>query len=208
MRAFVIWIGILIFTAYYYAFYCFDFVYTFVYPLYLAIMGLATYSFIGLLTSVDLNSFQQRVGDKIPVRLISVVLGMTILFTPIWLAMMWQGIKTQQVGTTDLVFVLDLPFLIPACALAAVQLWRRRPFGYFVSGPLLFKATVSGLLLTGGELLKMQRGLAPALDQLALYLILAVVGMVSLVQYLRNLQDAPRQATETTVLQPISPQRS
>jgi hypothetical protein len=191
LRAFVIWVGLLVYTIYYYAFYCFGFVYTNVYSLYLALMGLAAYSLIGLLTSVDLQFFRQHVSDKMPVRLISGVLGMTVLFTPIWLGMLVQGIKTQQVGTTDLVFVLDLPFLIPACTFAAVQIWRRQPLGYLLSGPLLFKATISGVLLTGGEFLKMQRGLPPAYDQLAMYLFLATVGSIGFVQYMRNLQMEP-----------------
>jgi hypothetical protein len=196
LRAFVLWAGLLIYVAYYYAFYCFGFVYTVFYPLYLLLMGLATYSLIGMLTSVDLPRFRQHVGNQMPVRLISGVLAMTLLFIPIWLSIMFQGIRTQQAGTTDLVFVLDLPFLIPACVLAAVQIWRRRPLGYLLSGPLLFKATVSGILLTGGEFLKMQWGLPPALDQLAMYLFLAVVGSIGLVLYMRNLQAGQAQTTE------------
>ncbi|MCC6456370.1 MAG: hypothetical protein IT328_15555 [Caldilineaceae bacterium] len=193
LRAFVIWNGLLVYAAYYYAFYCFGFVYTLYYPLYLAVMGLATFSLVGLSSNVDLQFFRARVSERMPVRLVSGVLGMTVLFVPIWLSMMFQGIRTGQVGTTDLVFVLDLAFLIPACVFAAVQIWRRRPVGYLFSGPLLFKATVSGILLMGGEFLKMQRGLPPALDQLAMYLFLATVGLVGLVLYLRNLGDVPEQ---------------
>lgn len=189
LRAFVLWVGIMIYVAYYYAFYAFDFVYTLYYPLYLALIGLATYSLIGLLGSLDWQRFVQHIGPKMPVRLIGIVLGITVLFTPIWLGMIWQGIQTQQKGATDLVFVLDLPFLIPACALAALQIWRRRPLGYLLSGPLLFKAAISGILLTGGEVLKMQRGLSPALDQLPIYLFLALVGSWGFVQYMRHLRD-------------------
>jgi hypothetical protein len=201
LRAFILWAGLLIYVAYYYAFYCFGFVYTVFYPLYLMLMGLATFSLIGMLARVDLQRFHRHVGDKMPVRLVSGVLAMTLLFVPIWLSIMFHGIRTQQAGTTDLVFVLDLPFLIPACALAAVQIWRRRPLGYLLSGPLLFKAAVSGILLTGGEFLKIQQGLPPALDQLAMYLFLAVVGSTGLVLYMRNLQDGQAQTTEFSSLE-------
>jgi hypothetical protein len=203
LRAFVIWNGLLIYAAYYYAFYCFGFVYTVYYPLYLAVMGLATFSFIGLLSSADLQFFREHVGERMPVRLISGVLGITVLFVPIWLSMMFRGIRTQQAGTTDLVFVLDLAFLIPACAFTAVQIWRRRPVGYVLSGPLLFKATVSGILLTGGEFLKMQRGLPPAPDQLSMYLFLAIVGLVGLVLYMRNLEDVPGQKGAQAAMRPL-----
>jgi hypothetical protein len=189
LRAFVLWLGILIYAAYYYAFYCFGYVYTAYYPLYLAVMGLATYTLAGLLGNVNLRFFRQHVGDKMPVRLIASVLGMTALFIPLWLTMLVQRINTQQAATTDLVFVLDLPFLIPACLVAALKIWQHRPFGYLLSGPLLFKASLSGMLLTGGEFMKTQLGQSPAFDQLALYLFLAIVGAIGLFCYLRNLHS-------------------
>jgi hypothetical protein len=195
-RALVIWTGLLVYVLYYYAFYVFDLVYTVFYPLYLALIGLSSCSLIGLLTGVDLERFRQRVSDRMPVRLLAVVLGMTLLFVPIWLIMLARGIAAGQPGETDLVFVFDLPFLIPACLFAAVQIWRRRTVGYLLGGPLLFKAVTSGLLLTGGELLKMQRGIPPALEQLAMYLFLGTVGAVGLLFYLRNLDASERPQAE------------
>ena len=60
--------------------------------------------------------------------------------------------------------MLDLSFLIPAYAVAVVQIWRRKAIGDLLGSPLLFKAAVSGILLTGGELMKIQRGFMPAID--------------------------------------------
>jgi hypothetical protein len=208
LRAFVVWCGLLVYVAYYYAFYAFGFVYTVFYPLYLALVGLASYSLIGLLASVDLEAFRARVDDRMPVRFIGVVLGTAVFFVPIWLGMMVQRIAAQQPAETDLVFVFDLCFLIPAIVFAAVQIWRRRPIGYLLSGVLLIKATVSGLLLTGGEFLKMQRGLPPALDQLAMYVFLGVVGLLGLVFYMRNLHEQPGQEAHRKALRPLSQPRA
>jgi hypothetical protein len=208
LRAFVIWAGLLVYVAYYYAFYAFGFVYTVFYPLYLALMGLATYSLIGLLTGVDLEAFRTRASDRMPVRFIGVVLGMAVLFVPIWFSMMVQRIAMQQAGETDLVFVFDLCFLIPAIVFAAVQIWRRRPIGYLLGGVLLIKATISGLLLTGGEFLKIQRGSPPALDQLAMYVFLGVAGLLGLVFYMRNLHDQPGQAVRREARRSLSQPRA
>jgi hypothetical protein len=188
-RAFVVWAGLLVYVAYYYAFYAFDRLYTAYYPLYLALMGLATCSLIGLLTGVDLAAFAKRVGDRMPVRLISVVMAMPVLFVPLWLSMIAQGINAQRAPEIGTVFVLDLSFLIPAMAFAAVQVWRRRPVGYLLSGVFLVKATISGLLLAAGSFRQMQLGFAVALEELAMYLFLAVVGSLGLVLYLWNLRD-------------------
>jgi len=203
LRAFVIWLGILVYAAYYYAFYCFGFVYTLYYPLYLAVMGLATYTLAGLLANVDLHYFYLHVDGKMPVRLVAAVLGITLLFIPLWLTMLMQRMSTQQAGATDLVFVLDLAFLIPACLLGAVLVWRRRPFGYLLSGPLLFKATVSGVLLAGGELMKLPHGMTPAFDQLAIYLFLAIVGSIALVRYLGSVHSRDDQKVNNWVKEPL-----
>lgn len=196
VRAFVVWTGLLVYVLYYYSFYVFDFVYTGFYPLYLALIGLSNYSLIGLLTAVDPDAFRRRANERMPVHLIAVVLGTTLLFVPIWLSMLARGIAAGQPGETDLVFIFDLPFLIPACLFAAIQIWRRRPVGYLLSGPLLVKAVTSGLLLTGGELLKMQRGLPPAMEQLAMYLFLGLVGSLGLLFYLRDIGNDEEQQAE------------
>jgi hypothetical protein len=200
LRAFIVWAGLLVYVAYYYAFYAFGFVYTAFYPLYLALVGLASASLIGLLAGVDREAFQAHVDERMPVRFIGGVLGTAALFVPIWLGMLGQRIAAQRPEETDLVFVLDLCFLIPATVFAAVQVWRRRPVGYLLSGVLLVKATMSGLLLTGGELLKMQLGLPPALDQLAMYVFLGVAGSLGLAGYLRNLHDRPAQPAHRQAL--------
>ena len=202
-RAFVIWAGILVYVTYYYAFYAFGFVYTVYYPLYLALIGLGAFSLIGLLASTDRAQFQAHMDPRMAVRLMSGVLGMTVLFVPIWLSMVFEGIRTQTTHETDLVFVLDLPFLIPACLFAAVQLWRRRPIGYLLAGPLLFKAVISGILLSGGELLKVRIGLAPALDQLSMYLFLAIMGLLAFVLFLRAVDDEPGNGVKRTKMGPL-----
>jgi hypothetical protein len=187
-RAIVLWAALLVYVLYYYSFYGLGMVYTGVYPLYVALMGLSAYSLAGLLHGVDLNAFQQRIRDSMPVRFISLVLAMTVLFVPLWLSILSQRMQSQQAEETDLVFVLDLAFLIPATVFTAIQIWRRRPAGYLLSGVLLIKATVTGMLLTGSTLLQAQFGLPLAVDQLALYVFLATAGSISLGLYMRHLE--------------------
>jgi len=190
VRGFVGWTGLLVFAAYYYAFYCFGYLYTIFYPLYLAIMGLSVYALAGLLTSVDVNLFMQSVRDKMPVRFISLVLAMPLLLVPLWSMGILQGIRTQQAAEADLVFVLDLSFMIPAMTFAAVQIWRRRPVGYLLGGVLLVKAAISGILLTGGSLRQVLLGFTVGPD-VAMYIFLLVAGVAGFVLYMRNLQDKP-----------------
>jgi hypothetical protein len=189
-RGLVIWGAVLVYTAYYYAFYVFDNFYTVLYPLYLAIMGLSVYSLIALLAGVDLAVFARGVDVRMPVRTLAAILLVALLFVPIWGSMLAHDIEMQQPRSVALVFVLDLCFLLPAIAFAAVQLWQRRPFGYLVSGILLIKAAVSGILLTVGTLWGAQLGLSFAVEELGMYLFLAVAGSAGVVLYLRHLHGS------------------
>jgi hypothetical protein len=190
-RALVAWAGLLVYVIYYYAFYVLGYIFNAYYPAYLALVSLATYSLIGLLSGVDVAQFRSHVSERMPARLISIILAIMLLIVPLWVSALLQSLATRTVPDIALVWVLDLGFLLPAIAYAAVQLWRRRAIGYLLGGVLLIKATASGVLLTLGTLRQMQMNLGGAVEQLAFYIYLMVTGIVALTLYMRNLQDAP-----------------
>jgi hypothetical protein len=190
LRGLVLWIGLLVFVPYYYAFFAFGLTYNFCYPLYVALVGLGAWALAGLLTGVDLPAYPRHIAPRMPVRFIAIVLGMPLLLAPLWIAIMAQSVARRQIEPTALVLPLDLCFLIPACAYAAFQVWRRRPIGYLLSGVLLVKATISGILLGLGELQKLLLGQGMAVEQFAMWLFLAVAGLIALVLYQRHLGAA------------------
>jgi hypothetical protein len=196
LRGLVLWAGLLVFVPYYYAFFAFGLTYNFCYPLYLALVGLGAWSLAGLLTGVDLPAFTRHIEPRMPVRFIAIVLAMPLLLAPLWIAIMTKSIATRQIEPTALVLPLDLCFLIPACAYAAVQVWRHRPIGYLLSGVLLVKATISGILLGMGELQKFVLGQGMAVEQFAMWLFLSVAGLIALVLYLRHLGAAVHTPSE------------
>jgi hypothetical protein len=202
VRAWVVWTGLVLYATYFYAFYVFGFVYTVYYPLYLAIVGLGIYTLIGLLLGVDAVVFPRLLDAATPVRLLSVILGVPILLVPVWLGRIQQRIATQEVFDADLVFVLDLTILIPALVLTAVQLWRRRPMGYLLSGVLLVKAFVTGLLLTLGSLVQLRAGFVVAPEEMGMYVFLLVAGLGGALLYLRHLQDEPAAPRSSATLIP------
>ena len=193
-RAFVVWCGVLVYTIYYYAFYVFGFTYTVLYPLYLVLMGLGVYSLIGLLVGIDLSTFAAGIDAKMPVRTLAVILLIALLFVPLWGSMLAHDIQLKQPRVTALVFVLDLCFLLPAIAIAAVQLWQRRPLGYLLSGILLVKAAVSGILLAVSTVWAAQLGMPLALEELGMYLFLTIAGSAGVFFYMRHLHDTPATA--------------
>lgn len=195
IRALVLWAGLLVFVPYYYAFYVFDPAYTVVYPIYVALMGLGVYALAGLLASVRLDAFAAQVDERMPVRWIAAVLGMALLFVPIWGSKVAEGIAAQQPDAAYLVYIMDLAFMIPAMTFAAVQVWRRRPIGYLLSGVLLVKAAISGILLTGGSLRQMAMGGAVPWEELGMYVFLAAAGLGGLWLHLRHLRPVQPRST-------------
>jgi hypothetical protein len=197
-RALVIWCGVLVYTVYYYAFYVFGNVYNVVYPLYLALMGLGVYSLIGLLAGVNLPAFTAGIDGKLPVRTLAAILLVALLFVPLWGSMIVQDIRAQQPRATALVFVLDLCFLLPAITIAAVQLWRRRPLGYLLSGVLMIKAAVSGILLAVSTLWAVQLGYMPLpVEEMGMYTFLTVAGSAGVYLYMRHLHGSVAAAQPT-----------
>jgi hypothetical protein len=189
-RAFVVWCGVLVYAVYYYAFYVFGYAYNMLYPLYLALIGLGTYSLIGLLAGVNLPLFAAGVDAKMPVRALALILLVALLFVPLWGSMIAQDIQAQQPRVTALVFVLDLCFLLPAIAIAAVQLWQRRAFGYLLSGILLIKAAVSGILLVVSTIWATQLGMPLPVEELGMYLFLTIAGSAGVLFYMRHLHGS------------------
>jgi hypothetical protein len=133
-----------------------------------------------------------------PVRSLAVILLIALLFVPLWGSMMAHDIQVQQPRVTALVFVLDLCFLLPAITIAAVQLWQRRPFGYLLSGILLIKAAVSGILLAVSTIWAAQLGMPLAVEELGMYLFLSIAGSAGVFFYMRHLHGSAPAATATT----------
>ncbi|MBK8050392.1 MAG: hypothetical protein IPK16_26790, partial [Anaerolineales bacterium] len=167
---------------------------------YLAIMGLSIYSLIGLFGGLQQQRFAANVDRRMPVRFLAFVLAVPLLLVPVWGMGIYQGIRTQQAGAADLVFVLDLTILLPAMTIAAVQIWKRSALGYQISGPLLVKAAISGLLLTAGSLMQIVKGFSVGPD-VAMYLFLLVAGAAGLLFYLKHLHEP----TVSSEVQPAAP---
>ncbi|MDX1617082.1 MAG: hypothetical protein R3300_22445 [Candidatus Promineifilaceae bacterium] len=187
LRALLIWSGCLGYLIYGYLLYTFDGLYTPLYPLYLAVLGLTIYALISLLAQLDGRAIARTVGPGLPVRAIAAVLAVPLILLPRWLAFVAEGIAAGQAVTLNEVLVIDLAFLIPACVLTAVLVWRRRPWGIIFAGPLLVHIVTLGWSLSLGTLWFYFLGRPVDGLQLVVYLSLALVGGWVLAAYLRHI---------------------
>lgn len=146
----VVTAGLLVYTAYTYAYFLFGLLVTPFFAGYLLITGLSFYSLIGMLTSLA------RVPDVTVTRAQKCVSGYLIFIVILVGIIDGTGIISKTVfsktgmTTQGAFYYLDLAFLFPGMVLAAVLNLRGKSIGRFFSGAFLVKtiALMPALILS------------------------------------------------------------
>jgi hypothetical protein len=144
--ALVGWLGALGSVAYQAVLFLFATPFNAFFFLYVAMLSLSIWSLIALATRVRAEQVAGRVGGHAPVRIVAgYLLVNALLFLGLWLQATVPAVLTTAPPafldgtgmTTGPVQIMDLGFTLPAMTLAAVELLRRRPLGYVLTGSLL-----------------------------------------------------------------------
>ncbi len=183
----LIWMGMLDYMLYNYAFYLFGATFNWFFLLYVILVGLSIFALIFGLSNLDAQNIRNSFSQKVPMRLI----GGYFLFVAsglglIYFAQSIQFILTGQVPSivtisghvTNVVFALDLTLLVPWLVLGAVWLMQHKPWGYVIAGMLCVKGPLYTLILAVNTLLVIQRGLADG-GELPLWIILTGLGLIA-----------------------------
>jgi hypothetical protein len=133
-RAELVWVGVLAYSVYNYAFYVFGAAFNDVFLLHVGLFCLSAFALALALATLDVAGLGGRFGARTPARWI----GGYLLLTAAVLGGMWSffSLRFAATGTlpdgvlpasaAHLVYTLDLGLLVPSLALAGVLLWRRR----------------------------------------------------------------------------------
>jgi hypothetical protein len=145
----LLWAGTLFYVAYTYFFMVIG-AFTVLFPVYLAIVGLATFATLALLFRTDAAAIAAQFWDRTPRRSVAGFFGITVAV----FAILWGGLVASTLAAggslsavQHLVVVADGAVLLPILAYAAVGLWRRHDSGYVLGGMLLVKAGLTGFTL-------------------------------------------------------------
>lgn len=150
VRAYLAWLGVLVFSVYSYAIYAFDVRFNALFLVYVAVLGLSIYALIGGLAAVDPVRVKAAFGSRAPVRSTCIVLVVVAaMFYIQWLSedipAILEGRTLQSVLDAGLptspVHVLDMAVLLPAVLVTGVLLSKRRAWG-FVLAPVLLTALI------------------------------------------------------------------
>jgi hypothetical protein len=180
MRAYYIWLGIMLYMVYNFAFYLFGAVFNWFFLLYSAVFCLSVYALItGLLHAPVTGDTYHHIGS---VHRNLICLFLIFIAIPLAIVEIRECVnfilRDMQPKIPTLIFALDLSIVIPNCILAALLLWTRNPWGIALAMMMLVKAATYGLVLIAGVALIVynSKGLQDPL--LPFYIFVTVGGLV------------------------------
>lgn len=184
-RAFLVWMGVLDYMLYNYAFYLFGSAFNWFFLVYVALFGLAIFALIFGLSSLDLARLSRSIGPRMPVKWIAgymlfVAAGLSAVYVAqtvnFLLTDVVPPIVVQTAHPTSVVFALDLTLLVPFLTLGAIWLLARKPWGYVLAGVTTMKGALYTLVLTSGSLWASNAGVEGAAGQVPLWIGLTAMG--------------------------------
>jgi len=198
VKAFLIWMGVLISLIYPYIIYAFAIHFNSLFLVYVAIVGLSFYTLVGSLIRINLNSLQAAFSATTKARLVSVfLLLVALLFSFLWLSEDIPALLTGKIPQsvtesgllTSPVHVLDLGLYLPAMIITAILLWRRKLLGYLLAIPLLVFNILTGIGIVAAQFAASSKGLAASLGVELFIAVIVVVSLVLSVLFLREVKE-------------------
>jgi len=197
LRAYLVWSGLLAYSAYTYAVYAFATHFGPLFLLHVAILGLSVYALIGSLTSVDARRVKAAFAQTAPVRQTAWALNAVVLvFLALWLSVDIPATvrntpakELRDSGVlTNPVHVLDLALFIPALALTGVFLLRGRALGFVLAPVLLVAGIGISVAVVSLSIVLSHRGQSSLAGGIVMGL-LALVESFILIRFLRGAND-------------------
>jgi hypothetical protein len=154
MRAVPVWIGLLAYSIYNYAFYAFGAAFNDAFVLHIALLSLSVYAMACALAAVDVRGVVEEFRGSRGARgvgLFLVIVGG--LQAALWMFILVRNAVTGElihdvpVAGQHLVFALDLALSMPALVLGGILLFRRRPFGFVLGTAMAVMGAVYQLNL-------------------------------------------------------------
>jgi hypothetical protein len=197
VKAFLVWIGVLLALIYAYVIYAFDVHFNSLFLVYVAILGLSIYALVSSMVCLHLGSIQPYFSANTKARPVSVfLLLIAVLFSFQWLSEDIPALVAEKIPQsvaengllTNPVHVLDLGLLLPAMIITSMLLWRRKLLGYILALPLLVFSTLTGIGILAAFLVMSSKGMPTSIGVELFFAVIIVVSLVLSVLYLREVK--------------------
>lgn len=196
LRARMVWLGILGYLLYTYAFLAFNVHFNILFLVYVGLLGCSAYAFLGGILGMKIERLTPGDNKDHTAKVVSIFLVMVMVLLYVnWLSelvpALWLGDVPRLVRELGVpayaIHVLDMAFLLPAFGISAWGLWRRKPWGMLSAGVLLI------LILTlGGEILTLSAvewlaGFPVPAGRFILYAVLLLIDPILSIGYLKRI---------------------
>lgn len=197
-RAQLVWLGLLSYTLYNYAFYLFGAAFNSMFLIYVALFTLSIFALIFGVSSLDIKVIAERFRPGTPVKKVGVFMAIVALLLGVFhVSLSLEYVFTKQVPefminleqSTNIISALDLSLTVSFGLLGAVWLWKRQPWGYVLAVIWNVKSAVYLTALSAATVRGFQTGASESAIELALWGPLAVGCLISSVLLLRNMKS-------------------
>lgn len=171
------------------------------YLVYLALFSASFFAFILSLTMFDLPNLPSRISARLPRRGMAVFMFIAGLGTAfIWLSDVINALSTNGVpealgvNISLITYTLDVGIIAPATLLAGIQLLRRAPLGYLLTGILTIMLALVGAMVIGQTIMQLNIGveLSPGqmIGKVGTWVIMGGIAVWLSIAFLRNLSHS------------------
>jgi hypothetical protein len=204
LKAQLVWMGMLDYMLYNYAFYLFGATFNWFFLLYVALLVLSIFALILGLIGLDTDKISQHAQKRMPVKwiagyLLFVAVGLTLIYVAQSLGFIFTGqlpaIVAKSEHPTSIVFALDLTLLVPFLVLGGIWLLQRKPWGFVLAGIYTVKGPLYTLVLTAGSLWGANVGVEGAGGEVPLWIMLTVLGVIAALLFYPNISISPEKSS-------------
>jgi hypothetical protein len=204
-RAFMVWLGVLIYVVYSYLMYAFFVHFGPIFPVYVAVLGLSSYALGGAVMHLRLDEFRQVWPPDFRRRSVSAVLVFIgVAFGSMWIAeivrALVNGTTPEAVVESGLpvnpVHVLDLALLLPLALVTGVAHWKRRAFGLVFATPILVFFILMDCAIISMTYSMRAHGVSASLAIVPVMVVGLVISAALSVELLRHARASGRGAVE------------
>jgi hypothetical protein len=194
-RGLVLWLGLIGYAVYNYAFYLFGAALNAFFLLYVVTLVVAVVLLILALAHINATRVADSFHPSTPVRLIGgaqvfVGIALASVWIATWAAYVFAGRPTPVVPEAfRLVAALDLVLMVPALTSGGILLWRRMPWGFVMAAIASIQGTLYLFVLSINSVVAIQRGLAPPPGELPIWGPLTVFMTIVTLVLLAGIRD-------------------
>jgi hypothetical protein len=195
-KAYLIWLGTLIYFIYAYMVYGFFIHFNFLFLVYVSILGLASYTLIGgLLELYSLNQVKLLAVKRVkPASILLILIG--ILFGFLWLSEVISALLSGQEPKSIVVAglwvnpiqVIDLALVLPGMILTGILLWQKKLIGYLFAAPWLSFSALMGIGIVANMVLELNKGNSEAIVPLIMVGLIVSASLIVLYLYLKEIR--------------------